>query len=128
MVDVAFLLIVFFALAFNFSVADQNERVKLPVSELARPPEEPPPHLVTLHILPNGDVIYDNIERSLAGLHAPLQHQIAVLKYLNVPADKVTGIIRADAQCEFRHVHDVIELCQGLGLEKFTLRTRRQEE
>ena len=129
MIDVVFLLIVFFTLAINFTAADQDERIKLPVSELAQPPEEPPTTPITLHILASGDVIYDGIDyTTLQGLQKPLRHHVSVLDFLNVPAKKVTVIIRGDARCEFGKILDIQELCQGLGLEKFVLRTKQQEE
>ena len=128
MIDVVFLLIVFFTLVINFTAADQDERIKLPISELAQPPEQPPTAPITLHILENGDVIYDGIDRSLRTLQDPLRHHVSVLKFLNVPANTVTVIIRGDAQCESGKIFDVMELCRGLGLEKFVLRTRQQEE
>jgi len=131
MIDVVFLLIVFFMLVINFTAADQNERIKLPISELAQPPEETPTAPVTLHVLANGEVIYDGIDYSLRGLQAVegiFATHIRFLHLMNVPLKEVTVIIRADAQCESGQVLDVIELCQGLGLEKFILRTRQQEE
>lgn len=128
MIDVVFLLIVFFTLVINFTTADQNERIKLPVSELAQPAEDSPTKPVTLHILSNGKIIYEEQGLSLHELQAPLNNHLRVLHFMNVPTATVTAIIRADAQCESGHVLDLIELCQQLGLEKFVLRTRQQEE
>jgi len=128
MIDVVFLLIVFFTLVINFTTADQNERIKLPVSELAQPPEQPPTEPVTLHILTNGEIIYDGIDHTIHELQEPLKKYLGFLKYMNVPASDVTVIIRADAQCESGKVFDVIDLCKKLSLEKFILRTRQQEE
>ena len=128
MIDVVFLLIVFFTLVINFTAADQNERVRLPVSELAQPPEHPPTDPLTLHVLPHGDVIYDGVDYPLQGLQNPLRHHVSFLNFMNVPADRVTVIIRADAQCEIGQVLDVIELCEKLGLKGFVLRTKQQEE
>ena len=131
MIDVVFLLIVFFTLVINFTAADQNERIKLPISELAQPPEQPPTEPVTLHVLANGDVIYDGIDRTLQGLQDPtgsFTTHIRFLNNMNVPLKDITVIVRADAQCGSGKVFDVMELCQGLGLEKFILRTRQQED
>ena len=128
MIDVVFLLIVFFTLVINFTEADQNERIKLPVSELAQPPEVPPAEPITLHVLANGNVIYDGTDCSLQKLQADMEHHLRVLKILKVPMDKVTVIIRADARCESRHFLDVHELCRELGLTRQILRTRQQEE
>jgi len=128
MIDVVFLLIVFFTLVINFTAADQNERIRLPISELAQPPEHPLTDPVTIHILANGDVIYDGIDLPLQGLLEPLRFHISVLDFMNVPAENITVIIRADARSESRHFLDVKELCWGLGLTKLVLRTRQQEE
>jgi len=131
MIDVVFLLIVFFTLVINFTAADQNERIRLPISELAQPPEHPPTDPVTLHVLANGDVIYDGIDHTLRGLEDPTSnfaHHLRSLRFVNVPAENITVIIRADAQGVCGQVFDVIELCQRMGLTKFVLRTRQQEE
>ena len=128
MIDVVFLLIVFFTLVINFTAADQNERVKLPVSELAQPSEDVPSNQVTLHILTNGDVIYDGVDRTLPELLERLRHHAWFLDFMNVSVEDVIVIIRADAQCEIGHVFDVVELCEKLGLEKFVYRTRQQEK
>jgi biopolymer transport protein ExbD len=130
MIDVVFLLIVFFTLIINFTAADQNERIKLPISELVQPPEQPPTDPVTLHVLAGGDVIYDGTDYSLQGLNDPqglFAHHLRFLTFMNILLKDVTIIIRADAQCPTGQVLDVIELCQGFGLEKFVLRTRQQE-
>ena len=128
MIDVVFLLIVFFTLVINFTAADQNERIKLPVSELAQPPDTSPGNQVTLHVLASGEVIYDGEDLPLQRLLEPLRQHITFLDFMNVPAKEVTVIIRGDAQCATGRILDVKELCQGLGLEKIVLRTRQQEE
>jgi len=128
MIDVVFLLIVFFTLVINFAAADQDERIKLPISELAQPPEQPPTEPITLHILPNGNVIYNGNEQPLAKLKAAMEHQLRVLKFMNISLNEVTVIVRADTRCESRHVLDVVELCKSSDLNRFVLRTRQKEE
>jgi biopolymer transport protein ExbD len=39
MIDVTFQLLAFFMFVLNFSQVDQDQRIKLPLSELARPPD-----------------------------------------------------------------------------------------
>ena len=128
MIDVVFLLIVFFTLVMNFVVADQNERIKLPVSELAQPPELPPSQPIILHVLDNGSVIYGGSEHSLHELRDAIRFYLRFLHHMNTPLTDVTVIIRADAQSEIRHVLDIIELCQALELDRFIWRVRQQEE
>jgi len=122
MIDVVFLLIVFFTLVINFAAADQNERIKLPVSELAQPPEQPPADPITLNILTDGNVIYNGREYSLEELKEAVDFQVRVLKILNVPLDEVTVILRADAECQSGQVFDVQEMCRSLNLNRFILR------
>jgi len=128
MIDMVFLLIVFFTLVLNFATADQNERVKLPISELAQPPDQPPTQPITLHVLSNGNVIYNGNEQTLPELKRPIEHQLLFLKHMNIPQDEVTVIIRADAQCQSGHIFDVIEFCNDSNLPRFVLRTKQKEE
>jgi biopolymer transport protein ExbD len=128
MIDVVFLLIVFFTLVINFTAADQDERIKLPVSELAQPPEKPPTEQITLHVLTTGNIIYGGKEYALTGLQKEIEHRLWVLKIMNVSPDKVTVIVRADAQCESGQVLNVVELCQKLNLVQFVLRTKQRKE
>ena len=128
MIDVVFLLIVFFTLVINFAAADQNERIKLPISELAQPPELPPTEPITLHVLSKGNVIYDGREHTLPELKDILDFQLRFLKLMHIPIEKVTVIVRADAACESGQVLDVIELCQGFKLTRFVLRAKQREE
>jgi biopolymer transport protein ExbD len=127
MIDVVFLLIVFFTLVLNFAVADQNDRIKLPVSELAQPPEQPPTEPITLHVLANGSIIYNGEELPLAKLKESIDHQLRILKFMNTPMEKATVIIRADAQCKSGHVFDVMELCNNANLTRIVLRTKQKE-
>ena len=128
MIDLVFLLIVFFTLVLNFASADQNERVKLPVSELAQPPEQPPSTTVTLHILADGNVIYNGTEQPLPELKKNIDHHIRFLTHMNTPLEKVTVILRADARCESGKVFDVVELCKSTNLTRILFRTKQQEE
>ena len=128
MIDVVFLLIVFFTLVMNFVVADQDERIRLPISELAQPPELPTAQPITLHVLPDGNVIYRGLELSLHGLREEIRHDLRVLHHLNIPVSDVTVIIRADAQVEIGRVLDIIELCQRLELNRFIWRARQREQ
>jgi len=128
MVDVVFLLIVFFTLVINFAAADQNERVRLPVSELAQPPELPPTEPMTLHVLADGNIIYNGIEYSLEGLQRPIGDHLRFLRVMDISLERVTVIIRGDAQSTYGQIADVIELCRNSNLTRFILRAKQQEE
>ncbi|MDR1964013.1 MAG: biopolymer transporter ExbD [Planctomycetaceae bacterium] len=128
MIDITFLLIAFFMVLINFSEADTNERIKLPISELAKPPDTPPTEPMILQVLSDGKIIYANAEYDIEGLQKKIEFQLRLLKMLKIPIKSVNVIIRADAGCDAGKVQDVIELCQSLKLENFKLRAKQNDQ
>ena len=125
MIDITFLLIAFFMVLINFSEADQNERIKLPVSELAKPPDQPLAEPIVLQVLENGKTIYNNHDYDLDGLRSQLEFHKRFLTMMGRKFKDATVIVRADGSCEAGRVQDVIEMCQALGLENFKLRAKQ---
>ncbi|MDR2707012.1 MAG: biopolymer transporter ExbD [Planctomycetaceae bacterium] len=128
MIDIVFLLISFFMVLINFSEADTNERIKLPVSELAKPPDTPPTEPIVLQVLANGNIIYANTEYNIESLRKKIEFQLRLLKMLNIAINSVNVIIRADAGCEAGKVQDVIDLCRSQKLENFKLRVKQNDQ
>ena len=62
MIDMTFQLIAFFMIAMNFSQAEQDERVMLPASVLAKPPDRPLENPVVVNVTRDGKVIYGGQE------------------------------------------------------------------
>ena len=125
MIDLVFLLISFFMVLINFSKADQNELVKLPHSELARPTEEPPTEPVVLHVLENGNVIYGNTEYDLPGLSQKMDQYKGFLKLMKIDEKSINVILRADGKCEYGRVADLLRLCQEKQLTNFMFRAKQ---
>ena len=128
MIDMSFLLIAFFTVLINFSEADQNERIKLPISELAIPPDEPPSQTVMLQVLNNGNTIYNNVEHDIEGLQRALDFHKRFLGAIGVKLKSVNVIVRADSRSKYAGVQDVIDLCQVLGFENFKLRAKQNNQ
>ena len=128
MIDMTFLLIAFFMVLVNFSEADQNERIRLPVSELAKPPDEAPGQVVMLQVLNSGNAIYNNIEYDIEGLKQTLEFHKRFLNVIGVKLKSVSVILRADSRCGYSKVQDVIDLCQSLGFENFKLRAKQNDQ
>jgi len=127
MIDIVFLLIAFFTVLINFSDAEQNERITLPISELAKPPETPPSEPIILHVLGNGNVIYGTQEYTPEALDKQIAFHMRFLNAMKIPLKRVTVIVRADGDCPAGKVQDVIELCQRHRLENFKLRARQND-
>ena len=128
MIDMSFLLIAFFMVLINFTEADQNERIKLPISELAKPADEAPTQIVMLQVLENGNTIYNNAELNLAELGAKLDFHKRFLDVIGVNQKTVNVIVRADSRCESTKVQDIIDLCQKLDFEIFKLRAKQNDQ
>ena len=58
MIDMTFQLITFFMFVMNFSEAEQDERIQLPLSQLAKPVEGAIETPITLQLTNSGSIIY----------------------------------------------------------------------
>lgn len=137
MIDIVFLLMTFFTLVINFSQSESNERVHLPSSELAQPPETAPADPLTLQITERGEILVGNTVCRLDlpgysdnGPGRPLsdmfREELRVMKAINkVEPGDLTVIVRADEEAETGFVQRVIQACQNQGMESFTLRARQ---
>jgi len=137
MIDVVFLLISFFTLVMNFSQAEQNEEIALPVSELAQPPEAAPPEQIAIQAFGDRSLLLGTLPCSLDDGGAPetssfagaLKEELRVLKAIRrVDAKDVTIIIRGDELLETGFIQTIISVCQEQGLDAFVLRARQRAD
>src|SRR3972149_10611018 len=96
MIDIVFQLMAFFLFALGFAQSEQNERIQLPDSVLAKPPDAPLDFPVTLHMTKEGTVIIAGQEVYLEGLRPYLSREAAILRSRDAPRREATIIIRAD--------------------------------
>jgi biopolymer transport protein ExbD len=122
MIDLTFQLLAFFMVIVNFSDADQNERIKLPKSVLAKPPDQPLEHPITLHLTREGTVIYGPDEVSIAALPTYLRRERAVIESEHRKVSDANIIIRADKSTQTGRVQELIKVCQENQFERFVLR------
>ena len=133
MIDMVFQLLVFFVILINFSDADNNQRVVLPKSDLAIPPEMPLQDQVTLQIAPKATdpsvsviLVGPSEVRSAKDLAPHLKAEIAELRLKkggqNKTVKDITVIIRAHQNTKTGLVQEIIQECQKNGYEKFALR------
>jgi len=127
MIDMTFQLIAFFMVVIGFADADQNERIKLPSSELAKPPEVPFDLPLTLQLTKQGTVLFAGDELSLAEFRRPLWKEYKTIKAQGSNPNQVTVIIRADRKAKAGRVQELIKLCQDTRFEKFALRAKQEE-
>ena len=124
MIDMTFQLIAFFMVLINFSQNEQNDRVKLPESELAKPPEGALESPITLHLTPESTVIIGGDETAIAGLRPFLIREANALKFQGKETSDATIIIRADRNAETGKVQELIRACQENEFDTFALRAK----
>lgn len=123
MIDVTFQLIAFFMFVLNYTEVDQDQRINLPSSELARPPEVAYEQPVTIQLAKDDKIYFAGDELTTAGLKSALLREAQIVK-LN-PKKKVsdvTVIIRADKTAKAGKVQEIIQLCQQAEFDTFALR------
>jgi len=129
MIDMTFQLIAFFMVLINFTDADQNKQIQLPDSALARPPDSPPDLLFTLHMTPEGKVIYGAVpdeKLEIESLTPFLEREVSNAIREGGSAAEITVIIRGDKNAETGKVQQLIKKCQDSGLETFALRVQER--
>jgi biopolymer transport protein ExbD len=130
MIDMTFQLIAFFMLVINFSDAEQDQRIKLPASELAMPPTAPYEQPLTIHLMESGTFVFGGSElNSLGALQSALLRETQILqRHTSKKVADVTIIIRADRSAKTGVVQEIIQICQNLQFERFALRGKQSDK
>ena len=132
MIDCTFQLVIFFMLTINFSNDEQNEMVRLPQSELAKPADAPLKAPITLQLIPSDPVdkkekiIVGSEKVPMAALKDVLKREKAALEGRNRSVADATIIIRADRLARTGSVQEMIEIAQSVRFEKFILRAKEK--
>jgi biopolymer transport protein ExbD len=124
MIDMTFQLIAFFMVLINFTQAEQDDRIVLPESELAKPPDAPIEYPITLHLTKEGTVIIGGEEIPITGLQPYLAREANVLRIRGKPLSDATIIIRGHKDARTGKVQELIRECQNSNFEKFALRAQ----
>jgi len=128
MIDVTFQLIIFFMLAISFAEADQDQRIKLPLSELAKPPEGQLETPLTIQLTDQRTIIFGAQEVTLDRLKPLLEVEWELLsrRRKTEPRD-ATIVLRGDRDAPVGEVQQVMRICQEVGFEQFILRARQEQ-
>jgi biopolymer transport protein ExbD len=127
MIDMTFQLITFFMFVMSFSEAEQDERVQLPLSQLAKPAEGVIERPITLQLTNAGTVIYAGELVAVRDIGAYLEREKTVMIDENREPNTATIIVRADGRAKTGEVQDIIRICQEKGFERFALRAQYDE-
>ena len=100
MIDMTFQLITFFMFTLNFSQAEQDERVQLPTSQLAKPSEGPAIEPITLQLMRDGSVIYAGEPVPVRDMGGYLENEKRVMIAAGKEPNAATVIVRADGRAK----------------------------
>ena len=128
MIDMTFQLIAFFMVLINFTEAEQDQRVKLPESELAKPPETPMTDVFTVQLTKKSEAIFRAQTVELPSIKEMLIRERQLLELRDESASDYTIIVRAHERVPTGKVQELIGLCQDAGFEKFVLRAKEKQD
>ena len=127
MIDMVFQLIIFFMVLINFSQDDQNDKIKLPSSELAKPPDAPLTFPIILNLNSDATIYMGANIVTVESIAPLLRTEIQLLVSRNQTARDANIVIRGHQNTPGGVVQDLIKKCQELGFEKFALRVREAQ-
>lgn len=129
MIDMTFQLIAFFMVLINFSEVEQDQRVNLPASELAKPPETAYEEPITIQMTSDETILFGGQELDLDGLRRAMLVESQLTKnYSEKNLAEVTVVIRADHRARAGKVQEIIKLAQEFGYETFALRGQQSDK
>jgi biopolymer transport protein ExbD len=116
MIDVLFLLIIFFMVATKFDEMERNIEVEVP--EVAQAGQEAPPERpLVVTVQGNGRVELD-------GTPVTIDELTSRLASARTPLTEPSVVIRGDAQCAFQHVASALAACRQAGISDLGITVR----
>jgi len=127
MIDMTFQLIAFFMILINFGDGEQDQRVQLPSSAIAKPPQAPLETPITIQMVRDGKIIMNGqLLNDVNAIRPFLKAEQYDLQTKNQNPKDATIIIRAHKDAKTGLVQQIIKVCQEIGFEKFILRAKSE--
>ena len=120
MIDVVFLLLIFFIATMQFSQSERELEVSVPVAEEGADARQTVGEII-VNVKEDGEVVVDNAVMTQAQLFEKLQRIAAVHKNQAIR-------IRGDGQVEYQKIVEVIDVCQKAGIPNISFATQVQRK
>ncbi|GHS91147.1 hypothetical protein FACS1894139_06610 [Planctomycetales bacterium] len=121
MIDIVFVVLVFFIATYAVSRDEKLLGLDLPVAEKGQPEYHQRQQLL-VNLNAQGEIFVESIPLSPASLERRLTQLVAFA----TPAGKPMVIIRADGGCPHREVVKVLDLCARAGIDSVNFSARSQ--
>jgi len=116
MIDIVFLLIIFFMVGAKFTELERNIRLQVPAVSKAAALTTPPTSKI-IHVKSDGQIVLDHRQVTLDQLRQELQEAAAEYPKLNV-------LVRGAASGRFQNVADVLNACRQAGVSELGISVR----
>lgn len=126
MIDMSFQLIAFLMVLVNFTAEDVNERIKLPESVLAKPPETASETPIVIQVTSEGTAIMAGQEMAIPAIGVWLSNERFLLQQRQKSPSDATVVIRADKTTASGKVQEVMQVCMEKQFDRFVLRAKEQ--
>lgn len=120
MIDIVFLLIIFFMVGTQFTEMERQYDIKLPTVTDAKPLTNLPDDII-VNVQQNGDITLNGEKKSLEELESTL----ATAKE-NFPGQSV--VIRGDSTGPYQNVMNILEICHRVKIRSVSLANRLRDE
>jgi len=130
MIDVIFLLIIFFMFVSELASLESYAPVQLPEAVLAKPNPAPPPERVVVNILSDGGLVVAGDKYTWAKLRNVLLTESMISRKANDGKNEVSVLIRADAGAPSAVLRRMFMLClePGIGITRLAVQAVRSED
>ena len=119
LIDIVFLLLIFFLVASRFEKEERALKLKLPSADQALPQSATPTEFVEVNDK-SGKYVFHDRAVNLFALEKELRQS-----YADNPGVRV--VIRAAATCPFRYVVAVMNLCNRIGIKDYNVATSDEQ-
>ena len=116
MIDVVFLLLIFFIATMQFSQSERELKVSVPVAEEGADPMQTAGEII-VNVMSDGSVIVDKTEMSQNQLFSKLSRISAVHPHQAIR-------IRGDGEVAYQKIVEVIDVCQKAGIPNISFATQ----
>jgi biopolymer transport protein ExbD len=113
MIDIVFLLIIFFMVGTRFSEIEQQYDIELPTASAVEPMTSRPDAIV-LNVARSGDVVID-------GKTVPMDQLKERLEAARKAYAEQSVLIRGDGEGVYQSIVDVMDLCHKAQIHRFSL-------
>ncbi len=118
MLDIVFLLLIFFVVTQTISLTEQDLKVKVPSAEHAEKKDSRAINEIILNVHTDGSVTINRQVYSLEQLYPKL---VTIAKL----AENQPVRIRGDAEAPYQHIVDVMDTCLKAGIWNMSFSTRK---